>query len=97
MTKERPTHLYYQGGISRDPNDGLPGIPARDLDEADIATLSDEQIADALATPPFAEGSPYSGPLYQVSQPTKGGKPVQPAGPQSVEGATGPTGPKGEA
>jgi hypothetical protein len=100
MANEKPKRLFYLGGITRDPNDGLPGIPARDLDEADIALLSDEQIEEALTEPPFAEGSPYRGALYQVSQPTRGGKPVAPAGSQGSEGTTGasgatePTGPK---
>jgi hypothetical protein len=89
MANEKPKRLFYLGGITRAPDEGLPGIPARDLDEADIANLSEEQIEEALTEPPFAEGSPYRGALYQVSQPTRGGKPVTPAATRTTEPASG--------
>lgn len=69
---EKPKRLFYTGGHDAE---GRPlewfaagvrgeGIPARDLDEADIAQLSDETIA--LITSARAGGAK---PLYQVTEP----------------------------
>jgi hypothetical protein len=87
MANEKPKRLYYLGGITRAPDEGLPGIPARDLDEADIANLSEEEIEEALTEPPFAEGSPYRGALYQVSAPS--GKRAEDAAKRTVAPASG--------
>lgn len=60
---ERPTRLLFRGSYQDygngylEPDRHLPGIPARDLDASDIALLSDEQLADALAG---------ADPLYRV-------------------------------
>lgn len=56
----REDRLYYTG-------DGayyLPGIPARDLDAADVAALTDRLYADAIAPNP-ATGKA----LYQKTKP----------------------------
>ena len=77
MPKDRPSKLFYLGGISRDPGDYFDGVPRRDLDADDIAALSDERLAEITGSPPG------QGPLYQVSQPTRAGKPVDPARPEA--------------
>jgi hypothetical protein len=61
---DRPTHLYYAG-------DGafLVGIPRRDLGPADIAGLTDEQVADALADDPET-----GKPLYRRAKPRAAGE-----------------------
>jgi hypothetical protein len=64
MTKSRPTKLHYMAGISRPHGEYFPGVPMRDLEADDIEALTDEQMADAMATSPG-----YSGPLYQVTKP----------------------------
>lgn len=56
----REERLFYTG----DGTYYLPGIPARDLDAADIAALSDRSYADAVTANP-ATGKP----LYQKTRP----------------------------
>ncbi len=67
----RPDKLYFMGGITRDPGDhfGGLGVPPRDLDVNDIEPLSDAVLEQIMGTPPFAEGSPYHGPLYSPTKP----------------------------
>lgn len=53
----RPTALKFLGAYldfgdgRKQPDRWLANIPARDLDEADIAQLSDEQLANATGGP----------------------------------------------
>lgn len=56
----REDRLYYTG----DGTYYLPGVPARDLEEADIAALTDPLYADAIAPNP-ATGKA----LYQKTNP----------------------------
>src|SRR5262245_45119869 len=77
---ERATRLFYLGGITRDPGDFFNGVPRRDLDEHEVAALSDEEYAQVTGTPPFAEGSPYSGPLYAETDPRPTGRDGKAAG-----------------
>lgn len=69
MARKRASNLHYMGGIARHPGDSFPTAPRRDLDERDIARLSDEEYANVTGTPPFAEGSRWSGPLYSEQPP----------------------------
>lgn len=67
---KRATSLRYSGG---DPVYGtsVAGVPARDLDDADIAALSDDQYRDATAPHP-ATGKPlYAEPGSKPSAPPK--------------------------
>lgn len=68
---KRAERLYYLGGITRSPKDHFRhlGVPPRDVDKSDIARLSDDEYAQITGTPPFAPGSPYSGPLYSETKP----------------------------
>lgn len=59
----RATRLIYQGTGDRR-GDFFSGVPARDLDEADIAALNDEQYAEITGA------HPTLGPLY-VPEPAK--------------------------
>ena len=63
---DRPTRLYYLGGQPGCQPAGsyFSGVPMRDLGEADIAQLTDEQLADAQSA------HPTLGPLYSAEPPT---------------------------
>lgn len=70
---KRASALKYSGG---DPVYGthLAGVPARDLDEQDIAAMSDDQYRDATAPHP-ATGKPlYSEPGAKQTAPKKDDK-----------------------
>lgn len=48
----RPKTLHYTGKIANgQPDRFFFGVPARDLDESDIAQLSDEQVRDIQKAP----------------------------------------------
>lgn len=70
----RATKLFYCGGITRDPGDYFNGVPRQDLEEAFLNRLTDAEYKLVTSTPPFAEGSPYSGPLYSETDPRGKGK-----------------------
>ena len=55
----RASRLYYTGGTLRGVGEHFPNVPARDLEEDDIARLSDERYAEITGAPP---GRP---PLYR--------------------------------
>ncbi len=57
--KRRAKALKYTG----DGSQFLYGVPARDLDEADITALNDYQYADITAVPPGAKR-----PLYEAKK-----------------------------
>ena len=58
---DRPKALYYAG----DGSEFFAGVPARDLDEADVAALTDDQLRDVTAD------NPRTGkPLYLTTKPT---------------------------
>lgn len=49
---ERPKSLTWVGPMTLDGNPAqwMPGIPARDLKERDLKRMSDELVAEALAS-----------------------------------------------
>ncbi len=59
---ERPKALFYVGQTNAEgrPTEYFPGVPARDLDEADIASLSDGQVAEAAASSLYQKSKPGS-------------------------------------
>lgn len=67
----RPTKLMYTG----DGKTYFPGVPARDLDEADLARLSDERVkeiaASALYVEPKAERAMMSDAQPVADKPAK--------------------------
>lgn len=69
---EGPVRLYYTG------RGFIPGVPRRDLHDADLARLSERKLAEATAKHPRSGHA-----TYQVTEPAsrKHGKPPkQPAG-----------------
>lgn len=83
----RAQTLHYMAGITRDAGDHFEfhGVPRRDLDADDIARLDDATYATITGTPPFAAGSPYSGPLYAETQPAAPDKPVKTDKPSTTD------------
>lgn len=77
-TSERPKRLYYTGEGER-----YAGVPASDLDEAQIARLSDEKLANIMKVPRGARRA-----LYQVSKPSDRQEEEQT--PEQQEGAQEP-------
>ncbi len=66
------TTYYYNGRRTPagNPMETLQGVPARDLDEADVARLSDDQV-DSLATK-GADGNQLYTKSKPASKPAKG-------------------------
>jgi hypothetical protein len=69
----RAQRLIYQGKEGDRRGDYFVGVPARDLEEGDIALLSDEQYADITGK------HPTQGPLY-VPESSEGLKPARAKG-----------------
>jgi hypothetical protein len=65
MPTDRPDRLFFAGEYDAQgrPLEFFAAVPARDLDEADIAALTDGQLADITGAP---EGRR---PLYQKTKP----------------------------
>lgn len=58
----KPTKLIYRGKSGPRKGDSFPGVPARDLDEADIAKLTEAEVKNITGDVATV------GPLYVVPE-----------------------------
>jgi hypothetical protein len=97
---KRPERLLFKGkkGADGRPVAYYPGVPARNLEAADIARLSDEQIKDItageapmyVAPEPKAPPKPKTAPKKRASRPKPAAKPTE-AGRQVIVGEATPS------